>query len=286
MIWSSVFIAIKVGLDDSSPAAFTVLRVVVAMAALGPILALSPRHRTALRSLPAHRAGVVLGLSVIAGFMILQTVGLDSADVGVAAVLIYVQPFLVAIGAVPLLRETLSVRQGLGLVAGWGGVLLIVVRELDFGGTPLHAILVLLAAAGCWAFGTLAFRAIDTPASPLLIVFLACLYGLPALLVFAALSDARVVWTSELVLMSSWAGVGGIVLGFGLQFTLLRRGKAGVVSSWIFPVPVLAGFLGVLLLGEAPRMELALGASAVALGIYLVNASGKQHGPSAVAEPD
>jgi hypothetical protein len=31
------------------------------------------------------------------------------------------------------------------------------------------------------------------------------------------------------------AGIGAGAGGFGIQYLLLRRGKAGVVSSWIFP---------------------------------------------------
>jgi len=68
-----------------------------------------------------------------------------------------------------------------------------------------------------------------------------------------------------------WAGVGASVGGFGLQFVLLRRGQAGVVSSWIFAVPILAAALGVLLLGERLHPGLFLGGTAVAAGIYLVN---------------
>jgi drug/metabolite transporter (DMT)-like permease len=51
----------------------------------------------------------------------------------------------------------------------------------------------------------------------------------------------------------------------------LRRGKAGVVSSWTFAVPVLATALGVLLLDETAHITLLLGGAAVAAGIYLVN---------------
>jgi drug/metabolite transporter (DMT)-like permease len=269
-IWSSAFIAIKIGLNEATPSAFTLLRLVSALVASGVVLMLSPASRSELTSLPAHRVGAVLGLTNMAGFTILHTLGLKTADVGIGSALVYTQPLLVALGAAWLLKERLTVRQTLGLVAGWAGVFLIVGGELDVGRTSLRAILFLLWSAALWALGTLAFKRIGMVASPWAIVFLACAYGLPPVLVFASLTDTEVHLSGTLLVTVLWAAL-GIVGGYGLQFILLSRGKAGVVSSWIFPVPVLAALLGVLVLDEVLRIELVIGASAVALGIYLVN---------------
>jgi drug/metabolite transporter (DMT)-like permease len=269
-IWSTVIVATKVGLEDANPSAFILMRMVIAPMTLASYLSLSSARRLELVLPRAHRAGLALGITNISGFMILHTVGLELAGVAISSVLIYTQPLLVAIGATWLLHERLSPRQGVGLVAGWAGVGLIVAGELVVGGTPPLAILLLLGSAVFWAAGTLAFKKIGSVASPSVIVFLSCAYGLPPIIVFAGLSGMSVNMTSELSLALAWAAL-GIVGGYGLQFRLLSRGKAGVVSSWIFPVPVITSLLGVLLFGEALRAELAVGALAVALGIYLVN---------------
>jgi drug/metabolite transporter (DMT)-like permease len=270
VIWSTVFIAIKLGLNYSTPAAFILFRVLVALVLLGFVLIGSSALRQELSSPRAHRAGVVLGLSTIAGFMILHTLGMESAGVGVASVLIYTQPLLVALGAAWMLGERLSPRQALGVLAGWAGVCLIVAEELDVDGTPPRAIGLLLASAVCWALGTLSFKRIGMVASPWVIVFLACVYGLPPLLIFAGLADFKAQMNGMLIVSVLWAAL-GIVGGYGLQFMLLGRGKAGVVSSWIFPVPIFASLLGVVFLDELLRVGLAVGALTVAVGIYLVN---------------
>lgn len=271
VVWSTTFLAVKVGVSVASPAAYTLLRVLAALAVVLVALAAQPRLWRGLRDPRLHLTGLVLGLTNTAGFMILQTVGLQHAPVGLASVLIYVQPILVALGAAWWLGERLRPRQVLGIVAGWAGVVLIVVEELDLGSTPAAAIAILLGAALAWALGTLAFKAVGGFTSPWLLLAVQVGYGLPPVALFALVAESTVQWGGTLALTAGWAGAAGVVAGFGLQFLLLRRGQAGVVSSWIFPVPILAALLGVVFLDERLRLGLVLGAAAVVLGIYLVN---------------
>jgi drug/metabolite transporter (DMT)-like permease len=58
-----------------------------------------------------------------------------------------------------------------------------------------------------------------------------------------------------------------------LWSTLLRRGEASVVSTWLFAVPVLAAVLGVLLLGEPVSIALAVGIALVAVAVRLAAAA-------------
>lgn len=271
VVWSTTFLAVKVGVSVASPAAYTLLRVLAALAVVLVALAAQPRLWRGLRDPRLHLTGLVLGLTNTAGFMILQTVGLQHAPVGLASVLIYVQPILVALGAAWWLGERLRPRQVLGIVAGWAGVVLIVVEELDLGSTPAAAIAILLGAALAWALGTLAFKAVGGFTSPWLLLAVQVGYGLPPVALFALVAESTVQWGGTLAVTAGWAGAAGVVAGFGLQFLLLRRGQAGVVSSWIFPVPILAALLGVVFLDERLRLGLVLGAAAVVLGIYLVN---------------
>lgn len=271
VVWSTTFLAVKVGVSVASPAAYTLLRVLAALAVVLVALAAQPRLWRGLRDPRLHLTGLVLGLTNTAGFMILQTVGLQHAPVGLASVLVYVQPILVALGAAWWLGERLRPRQVLGIVAGWAGVVLIVVEELDLGSTPAAAIAILLGAALAWALGTLTFKAVGGFTSPWLLLAVQVGYGLPPVALFALVAESTVQWGGTLALTAGWAGAAGVVAGFGLQFLLLRRGQAGVVSSWIFPVPILAALLGVVFLDERLRLGLVLGAAAVVLGIYLVN---------------
>lgn len=198
------------------------------------------------------------------------------AGVGVASVLIYTQPLLVALGAALLLRERLTRRQVVGLLTGWVGVALVVAGELDLGLVPATSVLLLLGSALAWAVGTLLFTWLPADVSVWSLLLWQNVYGLVPVSLIALGGAGTAQWSLPLLATVVWAGVGASVGGFGLQFVLLRRGQAGVVSSWIFAVPILAAALGVLLLGERLHPGLFLGGMGVAAGIYLVNSRARR----------
>jgi drug/metabolite transporter (DMT)-like permease len=272
-VWSTAFIAIKVGLGVSSPDVFTLLRVGAALLTLVVAVAVTGRLGR-LGDPRLHRYGILLGATNVVGFLVFQNLGLADAPVGVGSVLIYTQPFLVALGAWAFRGERLTLLQVGGMLLGWLGVVVVVAGEIDVGATPVHAVVFLLLSATSWAIGTVAFTTLppDMPVLDLLLVMNA--YGVVPIALIVALGSGHVEWGTTVVLSALWAGAGASIGGLGLQFLLLRRGKAGVVSSWTFAVPVLAAALGVLLLDETAHVTLLLGGAAVAVGIYLVNSRG------------
>ena len=269
-VWSTAFIAIKVGLGVSSPDVFTLLRVGAALLTLVVAVAVTGRLGR-LGDPRLHRYGILLGATNVVGFLVFQNLGLADAPVGVGSVLIYTQPFLVALGAWAFRGERLTLLQVAGMLLGWLGVVVVVAGEIDVGATPVHAVVFLLLSATSWAIGTVLFTTLppDMPVLELLLVMNA--YGIVPIALIVALGSGHAEWGTTLVLSALWAGAGASIGGLGLQFLLLRRGKAGVVSSWTFAVPVLATALGVLLLDETAHITLLLGGAAVAAGIYLVN---------------
>ncbi len=273
LVWSTAFVAIKVGLRHADPNTFTLLRVVAALLTLLVVCGLRARwHR--LWATRLHAYAVPLGATNVAGFLVFQNLGLADAPVGVGSVLIYTQPFLVGLGAWLLRGERLRLRQVAGMALGWLGVVVVVAGELDVGATPRSAVVLLLLSAVSWAVGTLIFTGVPPDLSVLDLLLLMNAYGLLPIAVLVALGVGpaqSVDWGGTLLVAAVWAGAGASIGGLGLQFLLLRRGKAGVVSSWTFAVPVLAAAQGVLLLDEDAHVTLLLGGAAVAVGIWLVN---------------
>lgn len=179
VIWSSAFLAIKLGLSYSSPEAFAVLRVLAAIAVL-LVVVVWRRSRGAgfLGRRGMHRYGMLLGATNVAGFLLLQNAGMVHAQIGIASVLIYTQPLLVALGAALILRERLTTRQTLGLLAGWLGVVLVVLGELDLGLTPVRSVVLLLGAALAWAIGTPVFKGLPPNVSVWSLLLWQNIYGL------------------------------------------------------------------------------------------------------------
>jgi drug/metabolite transporter (DMT)-like permease len=283
LVWSSAFIFIKLALRDASAMDFSALRVVAATSLLA--LALWLQDRTALssslRSPRVHGTGLVLGAVSVAGFIGLQTAGFEFAGIGFGAVLIYAQPMLVAVLARVLLGERLRPRQLLGLVTGWAGVALAVLGEVsggDSGEDVWTAAALFLGAAVCFAISTIVVKAISqarqrVPLPPALLLGFG--YGSVPLVLLGLGDGEPVTWTWRLVVCVVYTGTVALAGGYLLQFALLERGGAAVVSSYIFAVPVLTAAYGVALFGEALTAGLVLGAAAVAAGILLVTVPGR-----------
>ncbi len=278
LVWSSAFVFLKLALRDASAPDFAGLRALAAVPLLFVALLLRDRAGllAALRDRRVHLLGLALGAVNVTGFLWLQTEGFRFAGIGFGAVLIYAQPLLVAGLAGLLLGERLRPRQVLGLATGWVGVGLTVLGGLTSPGavTDLRrATLLFLGAAVCFALGTVLVKAVTSrpdavPLPPALL--LAFGYGSLPLLALGAADGDPVRWTPLLAVSVVYTGVVSLAGGYLLQFALLERGDAGVVSSYIFAVPVLTAVYGVVLLDEPLSAGLVAGAAAVAAGILLI----------------
>ena len=262
VLWALTFLAQRTGLPEADPRWFVFLRVLVASMVLVPFVLATGRLAPRL-----HLAALLLALVNQVGFISLQVAGLVTVGAGPASAIVYLQPLLVLLGAAATLGEPLTRRRLVAATLGFGGVALISLGEAAAGSAV--GVLFLLGAAVSWSVGTLMTRAVtDLPALPL--VGLQHVYALPFLLVIALLGPAAPSPSGTLVATVLYAGVGGSAAAWLVWTLLLARGDAGVVSTWLFSVPVLAVVLGVLLLGESVTPALVGGVALVAVGVRLV----------------
>jgi drug/metabolite transporter (DMT)-like permease len=282
-VWGGTFLAIKVGLELASPAALGLLRTVSATAVIAAVLVARPHaERRVLREPAVAWRGALLGLTNVAGLLGFTHYAMLRADAGFSAVVVYAQPFLVALVAHYAFDEPLTSRRTLGLVVGWLGVAAVVGGRLFEGRVSVGTVALLLGAAMSWTVGTLLFKRLPrgVPVWPVLL-WQNAVGTLPFLLVMTV-EEPRVTWGLPLLLVVLVAGVGAGVAGFGLQFVLLRRGAASVVGSWIFAVPVVSTVLSVAFLDEPAGVSMLVGIVSVAAGIYLVNRPSRRAAASPV----
>ncbi|MEX2533213.1 MAG: DMT family transporter [Nitriliruptoraceae bacterium] len=275
LVWGSIYIPVKIGLRYATPGAFAMLRVSAAtIVVLAVLIVRRVSHGKALFDPQVHRYGLLLGITNTTGFLYFQNAGMVHADVALSAILIYTQPLFVALGARLFLGEFFTVRRLTGLALGWAGVVMLVAGELGLGVTPVSAIVMLLLCAVFWSAGTLVNKALPVRLNVVRLLLWQNLYGfLPLAALTLLTTGVSVNWSVPLFYSVVWAGVGGSSIGFGLQLVLLRRGEAGVVSSWLFVVPLVATLLGVLVFNERLHLGLLAGGAAVISGIYVVNSS-------------
>jgi O-acetylserine/cysteine efflux transporter len=260
-IWGSVFVVQRLALQAAPAVWVAGGRAVIAALVLLPL---------AGRMRALSRRGLVLagmlGITNQFAFIGLQVAGLQSVGAGPAAAIIYVQPVLVVLASAPLLGERLTARRLNAALLGFAGVAVVGLHQAE--AASVGGVLFLLGAAVSWGIGALLTSASDQPIVPLVVG--QHLVGAGPLLAIAALAEPFPTLSAKFVLCVLCAGVCGSALAWTLWSALLRRGEAGVVSTWLFAVPVLAAVLGVILLGEPLSIELIAGIALVAIAVRLV----------------
>lgn len=272
LLWSSAFIATKVGVTNSPPLTLLATRFLCAAA----LLAALARAR-GLRAPQGRRAWgwlALFGLLNCALYLGLGYESLRQLSAGMGAILAATNPLLLALVAPRLLGERLTPARLVGLVLGFGGVLFVMGARLGAGGTrdtaagmalQLAGVLFLIAATVVYkrrppTEHPLVVNAVQLGAAGLALVPLALLAEDP----LHARVNGPLVW-SFLYLV--------FVISIGaslLWFWLLARGEASVASAYYFLTPIFGLGLAALLLGEPVGPRDLLGLAAIAVGIALI----------------
>jgi drug/metabolite transporter (DMT)-like permease len=259
LLWSTGFVGAKFGLPYAPPLTFLALRFGVVALLLLAWIAVARSPWPARRQL-GHIVvvGILLHAVYLGGVFVAISWGLEA---GTSALIVSVQPLLVAALAGPLLGERVSGRQWLGLALGLAGVALVVWRKagLDdraLGGAALCLVsLVAITSAVLYQKRFLQSMPLVTGNALQFIVA-----GAATTLAAWLLEDNRVVWDWHFLFALGW-----------LVVVLLRRGAASKVSSLFFLVPPTATLMAWPLFGESLHgLELA-GMALVVCGVALVN---------------
>ncbi|MGH2460808.1 MAG: DMT family transporter [Chloroflexota bacterium] len=280
LIWGLTFVVLRVGLRDASPLTFTAARAFLGGFAIAFGLLVSghpfPRDRA------TQITALVMGAANVAGFWGLQSLAILLITPGETAILIYVQPLLVALGAWLFLDESLSLLATLGLGAGFAGVVLVIGGQalLRPGQSWLGYVLA-LAGALCWAAGTVFFKSRPHRQSLLWIAALQALYGsIPLAALALTVEHPRIDPTLTLLWTVAYAGLGASGLAYLIWFSLLRQHAASTVAAFVFLVPLVAVIGDALFLGDRFGLTAFLGGALIVLGIWLVNRQSVEPAPA------
>lgn len=272
LLWSTGFIAAKVGLQYAPP--FTFLRDrFVLVALLMTLVAYLFRVRWPRGRAIAHCA--VAGLMVhgvyLGGVFFAIAHGTPA---GVSAMIVGLQPLLTVMVAWLWLGERVVARQWVGLVIGVVGVALVVGHKLGDAGWP--SVVALLAALVAISVGTLYQKHycgdIDLRAGAS-IQFTACaLAYLPLVL----LVDAPAVhWTPAFIGALAWSVVILSMVSITVLYWLLRHGAAADVARLFFLVPAVTAVMAFGLFGEVLTWVALSGMVLIAAGVALGSSRGR-----------
>jgi drug/metabolite transporter (DMT)-like permease len=273
VVWSSTWLAIKIGLRDLPPISFVAIRFLIA---IGVLLVVS-LGRT--RLLPARRNDyAVLAITGILMFAVNYTL-LFWAELhvssGLAAVLQATIPIFGMIFAHWMLPdEPLRLQKLAGAIIALGGVAVICGRLLGFNGRLAFwgGVAVIVGAASA-AFANVLVKARSMQLAPAMLAAWQMIFGIAPLLLLGLVVDgnpARFHWTAMSVFCLLYLAVIGSALTFLLLYWLLPRLTVAQLQSISLITPPGAVMLGWLLGGEIFPFSSLLGAALVLAGVWMI----------------
>ena len=270
------FASIFIRWSDAPPEVIAFYRMLFATLILAPF-ALRSRNRADLTSLDRRTAAIMLAIgAILAVHFYAFNASLDHTSVSSATVLVTAHPLLVGILGLVLLGERPG-NNGLGLIIGLGGVIVISFADLGAGRLEGDVLaLIGMAAAAAYLLAGRVVRQRVGLINYVLIVYSSC----TAVLFVMALLNGSPLWPypiQEIALFLALALV-STVLGHTVLNWSLRFLPAAFVSVSMLGEPVGASILAALLLAEVPAPAVALGAVMVLAGIALTAGPGRPSG--------
>jgi len=212
-----------------------------------------------------------LGILNIGVSMNLLQLGINYTRASIAAVVFSSNPLFVAIAAVLILRETLSASKIIGLLLGFGGVVLTFVGDRFGDGSFYQGIFFLVLSAMTFGIYTVLAKRITLRVGSLVMNFFSFILGSLALLPFLLVLHIPV-FSFDFRFWLHIVYLGFFVTGVGYYayFVGLSQVDTSLGSMIFFVKPILASVLAAVVLHEEITVKLLVGIFLVLLGVYLV----------------
>ena len=226
---------------------------------------------------------ICLGLTGIVGFGFFFFSGLKYITASRASIISSLNPSLITILSILILREKITMFKLTGIFLSFIGAIIVISKGnfLEIFSEKIgYGELSLLGSITCWAIFSVLGKIIMNKVKPIVAITYACLIGTFILIIPAYLEGQShhflqydlTVWLSIVFL-----GFFGTALGFNWFYEgidIIGPTQAGIFFNF---VPVFATLLAVLILHERLYLSLVIGAAFVISGVYLTNYPNKEN---------
>lgn len=270
LIWSSAFTSARIIVADAPPLTALAIRFAISGAIGIGLARLLGQHWRLSRA--QWRSVIVFGVCQNALYLGLNFVAMQWIEASLAAIIASSMPLIVAAMNWTLFRERLPWLGVAGLVAGFGGVALIMAQRLSGGVDPLGVALCGIGAVAL-AVATLTVRGASSGSSSgiLMIVGLQMLVGGAALVPVAlAMESWQVNWSWQLVAAFTYTVFAPGLLATWIWFLLVQRIGATRGATFHFLNPFFGVAIAAVLLGERLGWADIVGVMIIAAGILAV----------------
>jgi drug/metabolite transporter (DMT)-like permease len=284
ILWGSTYLAIKYVIETLPPFISTGARFLLAGATLFILGRFSNGYE---KPTPAQwRASAVVGVLLFLGGTGGVVIAEHHITSGLAALLVATEPFWVVLlswlwlkGARP------DWRVALGLLIGFAGVYLLIggggAGQAGNGTNQLFGMVLVIAAALCWATGSIYGVRAPASKSPILASGMQMLAGGSALLLVGTLKGEWAGFDGAAVSLNSWLALAYLlVFGSLITFTayswLLKNARPAAVATYAYVNPVIAVILGWAIAGESFTRRMLLGAGVIVGSVVLITSQNSE----------
>ena len=270
LIWSTGFVVARFGMPHASPMGFLAWRYLFSLLAFAVWIRLSRAVWPLGRVQWAHLAltGVLMHAGYLGGVWAAVKLGLGA---GTAALIVGLQPVLTALWLSGRMGvQSVTLRQWIGLVLGFGGLLLVVWQKLGAGEvTPMNLALALFALL-CITSGTLYQKRYVAPCDVRTANAVQLLAALAVTAPLALIEAGRMELHAELIGAMAWSVLVLTLGGSSLLYLLIQRGATTRVASLMYLVPPCTALLAWQLFDEPLSGLVLAGLAVTAVGVALV----------------
>jgi drug/metabolite transporter (DMT)-like permease len=277
VVWGSTYLGIAIAVETIPPFVMAGFRFLVAGLIMIGLAAILARGRFERPSRRAILDSAIVGTLLLAGGMGMVAWGQQTVASGIAALLVATLPLWIAILGRVFLRQPLPRLAAAGIVVGFVGIVVLVgpVGGADDRLDPA-GVLALLVSPLSWSIGSLyAANRARLPRDPFLGVGIQMLAGSIVLGAMGVASGELARLDVGAISTESWLAfvylvLIGSVVGFTTYGLLLRHAPLPLVATYAYVNPVVAVFLGWIVLGESVTARTIVAGGIIIFAVALI----------------
>lgn len=274
-LYGSGFIFTQYGLEDSSPILFLSIRFFIAFWILLLI--------SYILKVPIPKSMKEFFQIAIAGSLTVGTFSIGvflSISYGISgalnALIISLQPIIVAFLASKFLEENVNKRIILGLLVGFIGVSFVVFSKLDFNYTSSIGIFWSIVGLLGLSFGSLFQKKYCTNMNLYSGGAIQTLSSTILTLPFLFFEEIRVTFSVQFLVALFYMAIAVSIFALSVLYIMIKNKDVSKVSSIFYLVPVSASIVSYFLLDEKIELNVVVGIIAVVFAILLINKKEKE----------
>ncbi len=277
VVWGSTYLGIRVAIETIPPFVMAAARFAIAGTVMLAAVAILRRGQVPMPSRREWRDSFIIGALLMGGGMGLVAWGEQTVPSGIAGVLIAMMPVWIAVLGRVFLGERLPGVAIVGIATGMFGVALLVGHGIAIDGSLNPAgVAALILSPIAWSTGSLfsAHRA-RLPRDPFVTTGMQMLSGSLVLAIVSVLSGELATFHPADVSGASIAAfvylfAVGSLIAFTAYAWVLRHAPLPLIATYAFVNPVIAVFLGWLILAESVSPVQLVAGGVIVAGVALI----------------